>query len=129
MQDIERQWKAILHAGNDAFAKSRHELADEAYLRAISLIRRHFCSWAACNADDAVAALVVSHLNRVDTQIRLQAPDAAAEILRDIHTCLMSFAESVKTAKDLRIAALRHANQTYAVIKRFQADHGAPEND
>jgi hypothetical protein len=121
---LEAQWKGLIHEGNDAFFVRQYAAADDAYRRAVDLIEENFGAWAARSANDAIAALVVSYLNLVDSANQQFQRDRAAYTLREIHCCLLLLARSPDVPERVQRAALRHSNQTFAAIRSFQANHG-----
>jgi len=81
-----------------------------------------FERWA--NADEAVAACVISHHNLADLHLRLNQPEESAEYLCAIHQRLLQALQDQRLSPQLRDAALRQSSKTYVELLNFISDHG-----
>ncbi len=80
-------WKRTIERANRCFMQGELVDAREAYLQALALAQVLFERWA--NADEAVAACVISHHNLADLHLRLNQPEESAEYLCAIHQRLL----------------------------------------
>ena len=81
-----------------------------------------FERWA--DADEAVAACVISHHNLADLHLRLNQPEESAEYLCAIHQRLLQTMQDSRLSPQLREAALRQSSKTYVELLNFISDHG-----
>lgn len=72
-------WKRTIERANRCFMAGELVDAREAYLQALALAQVLFERWA--DADEAVAACVISHHNLADLHLRLNQPEESAEYL------------------------------------------------
>ncbi len=80
-------WKRTIERANRCFMQGELVDAREAYLQALALAQVLFERWA--NADEAVAACVISHHNLADLHLHLNQPEESAEYLCAIHQRLL----------------------------------------
>ena len=80
-------WKRTIDRANRCFMAGELVDAREAYLQALALAQVLFERWA--DADEAVAACVISHHNLADLHLRLNQPEESAEYLCAIHQRLL----------------------------------------
>lgn len=69
-------WKRTIERANRCFMLGELIDAREAYLQALALAQVLFERWA--DADEAVAACVISHHNLADLHLRLNQPEESA---------------------------------------------------
>ncbi|MNY55644.1 hypothetical protein D3C86_1916390 [compost metagenome] len=81
-----------------------------------------FERWA--DADEAVAACVISHHNLADLHLRLNQPEESAEYLCAIHQRLLQTMQDPRLPQALREAALRQSSKTYVELLNFISEHG-----
>ncbi|MEC5398027.1 hypothetical protein [Uliginosibacterium sp. H1] len=115
-------WKQMTRKGNALFGDEAFEQALQCYEEARNIVLLHFDDWP--QADDAVAALVVSYLNLADTQACLGRLDGAATTLCAIHNSLAEAAADPDLPAPLRTAAIRHLREAYAALVQFRQQHG-----
>ena len=107
-------WKRTIERANRCFAEGELVDAREHYLQALALAQVLFERWS--DADEAVAACVISHHNLADLHLRLNQPEESVEYLR--------------FKPELREAALRHSSKTYVELLNFISEHGEyPRSD
>jgi hypothetical protein len=82
-----------------------------------------FERWA--DADEAVAACVISHHNLADLHLHLNQPEESAEYLCAAHQRLLQVIQSPRLTPALRQAAFNHSHKTYAELLAFINEHGA----
>ncbi|MDQ8023682.1 MAG: hypothetical protein REI94_17720 [Moraxellaceae bacterium] len=115
-------WKQTTRRGNAFFGNEAFELALQCYEQARDIVLLHFDDWP--QADDAVAALVVSYLNLADTHACLGRPQVAATTLCAIHNSLAEAATDADLPSPLRSAAGRHLRETWTALVQFRQQHG-----
>ena len=91
-------------------------------MQALALAQVLFERWA--DADEAVAACVISHHNLADLHLRLNQPEESAEYLCAIHQRLLQTMQDPRLNPQLREAALRQSSKTYVELLNFISDHG-----
>ena len=91
-------------------------------LLTVALAQVLFERWA--DADEAVAACVISHHNLADLHLRLNQPEESAEYLCAIHQRLLQTMQDPRLSPQLREAALRQSSKTYVELLNFISDHG-----
>lgn len=116
------RWKQLTLAGNARFEQQDLPGALSSYAQARAWALQHFDRWP--DPDDAVAAVVVSHLNLSEAQARLGLVDEAAQTLERAHAGLLHIAGDAQLDAALRRAGVRHLRETYAALLRFQGLHG-----
>jgi hypothetical protein len=116
------RWKLFTHTGNTRFARGDMAGALSSYAQARELALARFGQWA--DADDAVAAIVVSYLNLSEAQAGLALLDEAAATLNCAHAGLLQMAGDTQLGTAVQRAARRHLGETYAALLRFQGLHG-----
>ena len=117
-----KHWQHMMKIGNQLFGAGDFYSAREQYLQALALAQVLFDRWA--NADEAVAALVVSHHNLADLHLRIGQPEEAAEYLCAVHEYLLEASENLRLSQVLRDTALRHSQRTYTELLSFIGEHG-----
>ncbi|QLF94470.1 hypothetical protein HW090_15215 [Pseudomonas sp. ABC1] len=120
-------WKKTIESANRCFEAGQMIEAREGYLQALAMAQVLFDRWH--DADEAVAALVVSLHNLADLHLRLGQVQEAGRCLRNAHERLLDTAQSGRTGAALREAALRHSNHTYLALMQFMAQHGHGTTD
>ncbi|WP_051231765.1 tetratricopeptide repeat protein [Stutzerimonas azotifigens] len=115
-------WKDMIAAGNRHFQLGDWVEARELYLQALALALTLFERWP--DADEAVAALVVSHHNLADLHLRLGQPEESAEYLCACHERLLRSMADPHLGEGLRQAALRHSRETYVALLSFTTEQG-----
>ncbi|MCY1277206.1 hypothetical protein D9M68_154890 [compost metagenome] len=121
-------WKDMISAGNRHFRVGDWVEARELYLQALAWAQTLFDRWS--NADEAVAALVVSYHNLADLHLCLGQAEESAEYLCACHERLLRSMTDVRLSEALREAACRHSRHTYAALLGFISEHGAyPRTD
>lgn len=117
-----QHWKRTTEIANRLFQQGELVDAREHYLQALALAQVLFERWQ--DADEAVAALVISHHNLADLHLRLQQPQESAEYLCAIHQYLLRASQTPRLAQPLRQAALRHSARTYTELLSFIGEYG-----
>ncbi len=121
-------WKRTISAGNRCFSCGELIEARELYLQAIAQAQILFERWPI--ADEAVAALVISHHNLADVHLMLGQPEETAEHLCASHERLLSAIGDAGLPDSLRESALRHSRTTYTSLLEFIGEYGAyPRTD
>jgi hypothetical protein len=115
-------WKRTIARANHFFNLGELIDAREVCLQALALAQVLFERWP--DADEAVAASVISHHNLADVHLRLGQPEESAEYLCAIHQRLLQAAQDLRLPPSLRQAALRHSSKTYAELLVFISEHG-----
>ena len=115
-------WKRTIERANRCFAEGEMVDAREHYLQALALAQVLFERWS--DADEAVAACVISHHNLADLLVAMTLPDRAADLLCHIHDCLLATSQSPTSSAALREAAVRHARSTRTELLAFLGKHG-----
>lgn len=116
------QWKRTIQRANALYAQGHWVDAREYYLQALALAQILFERWA--DAEEAVAAFVVSHHNLADVHLRLLQPEESAKYFCAAHEHLLVTVRQRALPHALRDAALRHSNRTYTELLGFIAVHG-----
>ena len=117
-----QHWKRTIEQANRCFNLGEWVEARELYLQALALAQVLFERWP--DADEAVAACVISHHNLADLHLSLGQPEESAEYLCAIHQRLLQAMQDSRLQPALRQAALRHSNKTYAELLGFISEHG-----
>lgn len=117
-----QHWKRTIELANRSFNLGEWVEARELYLQALALAQVLFERWP--DADEAVAACVVSHHNLADLHLSLGQPEESAEYLCAIHQRLLQAMQDNRLSPALRQAALRHSNKTYVELLNFIGEHG-----
>ncbi|MBM1197342.1 hypothetical protein [Pseudomonas weihenstephanensis] len=121
-------WKRTIERANRCFAEGELVDAREHYLQALALAQVLFERWS--DADEAVAACVISHHNLADLHLRLNQPEESVEYLCSIHQRLLHTMQNLRFKSELREAALRHSSKTYVELLNFISEHGEyPRSD
>lgn len=115
-------WKRIIELANGYFSRGEYIDAREHYLQALALSRVLFERWH--DADEAVAAYVISHHNLADVHLRLKQPEESAEYLCAIHEHLLQCLVDPRMTEELRHACLRHSRHSYVELIQFTTAHG-----
>lgn len=115
-------WKRTIERANRCFNLGEWVDARELYLQALALAQVLFERWP--DADEAVAACVISHHNLADLHLRLNQPEESAQYLCAIHQRLLKTLQDVRLAPALREAALRQSSMTYAELLSFISEYG-----
>lgn len=115
-------WKLTIELANRYFSRGEYIDAREQYLQALALSRVLFERWH--DADEAVAAYVISHHNLADVHLRLKQPEESAEYLCAIHEHLLQCLIDARLTPELRQACLRHSRHSYVEILHFIRAHG-----
>lgn len=115
-------WKLTIELANRYFSQGEYIDAREQYLQALALSRVLFERWH--DADEAVAAYVISHHNLADVHLRLKQPEESAEYLCAIHEHLLQCLIDARLTQELRQACLRHSRHSYVEILQFTRAHG-----
>ena len=117
-----QHWRQTIERGNRCFERGELIDAREHYLQALALAHVLFERWA--DADEAVAAWVVSNHNLADLHLHLNQPEESAQYLCAAHQHLLSAARDPRLKPALSEAALRHSSRTYAQLLGFISEHG-----
>lgn len=115
-------WKRTIERANRFFTQGDLVDARECYLQALALAQVLFERWS--NADEAVAACVISHHNLADLHLCLNQPEESAEYLCAIHQRLLQTLQDARLAPALREAAWRQSSKTYVELLNFISEHG-----
>jgi len=115
-------WKQQTREGNRLFDCGEYHQALACYQQALWLANQQLALWH--DADEAVAALVVSHHNQADLLVAMARPERAAELLCYVHDCLLATCHFPSCPSRLREAALRHIHTTRAELLTFVQRHG-----
>ena len=115
-------WKRTIERANRHFMLGELVDAREAYLQALALAQVLYERWP--DADEAVAACVVSHHNLADLHLRLNQPEESAEYLCAIHQRLLQTLQDERMPAALRAAAMRQSHRTYVELLGFITEHG-----
>ncbi|MDD0972756.1 tetratricopeptide repeat protein [Pseudomonas fontis] len=117
-----QHWKRTTEIANSLFQQGDWVDAREHYLQALALAQVLFERWQ--DADEAVAACVISHHNLADLHLRLQQPQESAEYLCSIHQRLLQASQEPRLSPALREAALRQSAKTYTELLSFISEYG-----
>lgn len=117
-----QHWRTTTEQANQRFERGDLIDARELYLHALALAQVLFERWP--DADQAVAACVISHHNLADLHVRLGQPEESAQYLCVIHQRLLQAAGDLHLPAPLRDAAMRHSNRTYTELLAFIDEHG-----
>ena len=98
-----QHWKRTTEIANRLFQQGDLVDARELYLQALALAQVLFERWQ--DADEAVAACVISHHNLADLHLRLKQPQESAEYLCAIHQRLLQTCQDERLSPALREAA------------------------
>ena len=121
-------WKRTIEAGNRSFHSGDWIEARELYLQALAQAQMLLERWP--DADQAVAAFVVSHHKLADLHLMLGQPEETAENLCTCHERLLQVLRDTSLPEALRDVALRHSRCTYSSLLQFIQEHGAyPRTD
>ncbi|WP_130871988.1 hypothetical protein [Pseudomonas bubulae] len=117
-------WKRTIERANRCFAEGELVDAREHYLQALALALAQvlFERWS--DADEAVAACVISHHNLADLHLRLNQPEESVEYLCAIHQRLLQTMQNARLPTALREAALRQSSKTYVELLNFISEYG-----
>jgi len=115
-------WKRTIERANRHVMLGELVDAREAYLQALALAQVLYERWP--DADEAVAACVVSHHNLADLHLRLNQPEESAEYLCAIHQRLLQTLQDERMPAALRTAAMRQSSRTYVELLGFIDEHG-----
>lgn len=115
-------WKRTIELANRYFSRGEYIDAREHYLQALALSQVLFERWQ--DADEAVAAYVISHHNLADVHLRLKQPEESAEYLCAIHEHLLRCLLDLRLKSELRQACLRHSRHSYVELLQFTTAHG-----
>lgn len=121
-QGAEPWWKQLMRQGNALFGQEDLVGALVSYEQACLLAQCCFDDWAA--AEDALAALVVSHLNFAEALSRACRIEEAAAALGNVHGRLLLMAGDAELAPAARRAVPHHLREVHAALVRLQAEHG-----
>ncbi|WP_148715480.1 hypothetical protein [Chitinolyticbacter meiyuanensis] len=114
-------WRRAIVAGNRVHAAGDTDSARRAYLYALSLAQGLLSHGE--DADEAVAALVVTHHNLADLYLASRRAELAADHLCAVHRQLLTLADGGAPA--LLAAARMHLRRTRMELLRFLAEHGS----
>lgn len=117
-----QHWKRTIELANHYFNLGEYVDAREYYLQAVALAQVLFNRWS--DANEAVAAYVVSHHNLADLHLSLGQPEESAEYLCAAHEHLLETFADIRLPTLLREAAARHSRNTYAELMAFISEHG-----
>lgn len=117
-----QHWKRTTEIANRLFQQGDLVDARELYLQALALAQVLFERWQ--DADEAVAACVISHHNLADLHLRLKQPQESAEYLCAIHHRLLQACQDPRLSPLLRDAALRQSGKTYTELLNFISEYG-----
>ncbi|KIU49683.1 MULTISPECIES: hypothetical protein [Pseudomonas] len=117
-----QHWKRTTEIANRLFQQGDLVDARELYLQALALAQVLFERWQ--DADEAVAACVISHHNLADLHLRLKQPQESAEYLCAIHQRLLQASQDQRLSPLLRDAALRQSSKTYTELLNFISEYG-----
>jgi len=117
-----QHWKRTIEQANRCFMLGELVDARELYLQALALAQVLFERWP--DADEAVAACVVSHHNLADLHLQLGQPEESAEYLCAIHQRLLEVMQDQRMRPALRQSAMRQSSKTYAELLGFISEHG-----
>jgi len=115
-------WQQLTLQGNELFDRGEHQRAQDVYEQARSLVLHSFDQWDC--SEDAVAAVVVSHLNLSEAQARCGELDTACHTLCSIYASLLRARDDGQLHPLLREAAARHVRETFAALQRFRSRYG-----
>lgn len=115
-------WVDLMREANQFLEHGELRRALAIYEAARVFMLHHFEQWP--DADEALAALVVSHLDLADAQARAGWLDEAAAGLCDVHCSLLTLMRDARQGTAVRQGAARHMRETFLALVRFQAVHG-----
>lgn len=119
MQD----WRKAIDQGNQHYLNRQWQAAERYYRLALDYADQHLAQWP--DADEAVAALVVSHHNLADLYLATAASEQAARCLCRIHWQLLHTCQCRDYSSSLRQAAWRHSRHTYTELVHFLSLQGS----
>ncbi|PZP27159.1 MAG: hypothetical protein DI603_22530 [Roseateles depolymerans] len=120
--DISELWTQLTMEGNALFEAGEFKPALDVYERARGVALTNVTGWS--DWDDALAAIVVSHLNLSEAQARLGFVSQAAHTLCTMHGSLSRTAGDDTQQAQLRDAAGRYLGETRSAMLRFQVHYG-----
>lgn len=115
-------WQAQTRLGNAAFSRCDARDALFYYRQALHIARE--LAGRCADADQALAALVISYHNLVDFCRQQQFLDTAANLVCSIHHQLCLIAANPECHSSWRDAALRHSKYTHRELCRYVELHG-----
>ncbi|NWE27908.1 hypothetical protein [Pseudomonas gingeri] len=115
-------WKRTIERANRYFNLGELVDAREHYLQALALAQVLYERWP--DAEEAVAACVISHHNLADLHLRLNQPEESVEYLCAIHQRLLQTVQDTRLAPQLREAAMHQSSKTYVQLLAFISEHG-----
>ncbi|KAF1070845.1 MAG: hypothetical protein GAK45_00675 [Pseudomonas citronellolis] len=118
-----RHWQHTIELGNRCFIRNELIDAREHYLRALALAQVLLERWH--DADEAVAAFVISHHNLGDLHLQLGQPEETVEYLCACHERLLALSADLRQSEALRGAAVQHSRRTYVELLNFIGEHGS----
>ena len=121
-QGAEPWWKQLMRQGNALFGQEDLVGALVSYEQACLLAQCCFDDWDA--AEDALAALVVSHLNFAEALARACRIEEAAAALGNVHGRLLLMAGDPELVPAARHAVPHHLREVHAALSRLQSAHG-----
>ncbi len=107
----DQRWKALMTAGNAAFAQARREDADRCYVEALAeaeAVFEAFCSGKTEPGIDAAAILVISTANAADNWFGMGQGRRAGEQLAALCRRLCEALESDELAQEVRERCFLH---------------------
>lgn len=120
--DTEQYWKQLMQQGNALLEQDDVVGALVSYEQACILARSHPELW--IEIEDALAALVESHLRYCKALMRAHRIEEVSVTLCGLHVRLLRLADDTELSWAARRSALRHLGQTTAALERFQGLHG-----
>lgn len=115
-------WRRTIERANRHFNLGELVDAREHYLQALALAQVLFERWP--DAEEAVAACVISHHNLADLHLRLNQPEESVEYLCAVHQRLLQAMQDTRLAPALREAALHQSSKTYVELLAFISEYG-----
>ncbi|KPA96779.1 MULTISPECIES: hypothetical protein [Pseudomonas] len=115
-------WRRTIERANRYFNLGELVDAREHYLQALALAQVLFERWP--DAEEAVAACVISHHNLADLHLRLNQPEESVEYLCAIHQRLLQAMQDTRLPVALREAALHQSSKTYVELLAFISEYG-----
>ncbi|WP_157270713.1 hypothetical protein [Azohydromonas aeria] len=122
MVDVEQYWHQLMQQGTVLLEHDDVVGALVSFEQACILARSLADRWD--DIDDALAAVVASHLGFSEALERAWRIDDAACALCEAHGVLLQASRDATLTPPARLCALRHLRGTTAALLRFQLSHG-----
>ena len=119
------EWQSLMRRACDAARCGNTALAGHLYQQSLVIAQSLMTHGDGFNADDRLAAFVVTRLNLADLHNDLDEPQAAVAHLCGAHETLMGLVRDQAGDHDMQQAAFRHSRETHAALLAYLSEHGS----